>query len=371
MCIASFQLMARPEHLAVWNIKASDYPRGSTTERQLRFLLGYAILAPSSHNTQPWMFQVDEEGIDVYADHSRILSVIDADGRQLLMSVGGAILNLRIAMLRFGCTPHVELFPDPRHPGYVARISIAGTCEPRLDVVNLFDAIPARRTNRQTFAKIPVSQVITDHIIGAARQEGAWLVRLHPDERTSAAELIAAADRQQFQDERFRAELARWLVSNNSRRGDGIPGYSKSYGAPLSGANTLLVRSFDIGGRIAEGERDLVNGSPMLAVLGTERDDQRAWVAAGQAMQRALLTAGVHGLSVSFLNQALEIAEFRTEFETLTGQDHPQLVLRFGFGPASDSPTPRRSVNQVLGVPDLVAQIVGAGDAGSHEAVVD
>ena len=37
-----------------WQIKEQDFPhKGSVTE-QLLFLLRYAILAPWSHNTQPW-----------------------------------------------------------------------------------------------------------------------------------------------------------------------------------------------------------------------------------------------------------------------------------------------------------------------------
>jgi hypothetical protein len=343
--------MARPEHLTCWNISAGTYPRGASLMSRLRFLIGYAILAPSSHNTQPWRFQIDESGVDVYTDRSRLLEVIDGEGRQLFMSVGGALFNLRAAMRRFGHEPNVEFFPSKRETDLVARVTHGRKIATTIEDVELFDAIPARHTNRQPFDPVPVSFRITDALVRAAHREGAWLMRLHPDERTRAAELIAAADRKQFNDKRFRKELAHWLVSNKSARGDGIPGYSKSYGAP-STATTLLVRTFDIGGRVAEGERDLVNGSPMLAVLGTDRDDERAWLNAGQAMQRALLTACVHGLSASFLNQALELDEFRTEFEDLTGHGQPQLVLRFGYG-ATARPTPRRPVGEVLGAPEI------------------
>ena len=86
----------------------------------------------------------------------------------------------------------------------------------------------------------------------------------------------------------------------------------------------------------------------MLAVLGTPGDDQANWLAAGQAMQHALLTGRVHGLSASFLNQALELDHFRARFAEITGRGYPQLVLRFGYGPAVAQPTPRRGVDEVL-----------------------
>ena len=34
-----------------WAITEQDFPVAGSVEEQLRFLLGYAILAPSSHNT--------------------------------------------------------------------------------------------------------------------------------------------------------------------------------------------------------------------------------------------------------------------------------------------------------------------------------
>ena len=57
-----------------------------------------ATFAPSIHNTQPWRFRVRDNGIDVYADWRRRLDVIDPNGRQLIISVGAAIMNLRLAI---------------------------------------------------------------------------------------------------------------------------------------------------------------------------------------------------------------------------------------------------------------------------------
>ena len=42
-----------------WAIAEAAFPREGTLEEQLRFLVGYAVLAPSNHNNQPWLFAVD------------------------------------------------------------------------------------------------------------------------------------------------------------------------------------------------------------------------------------------------------------------------------------------------------------------------
>jgi len=38
---------------------------------RIRSLLSYAILAPSSHNTQPWRFEIAVNRVLFYADRSR------------------------------------------------------------------------------------------------------------------------------------------------------------------------------------------------------------------------------------------------------------------------------------------------------------
>jgi len=42
--------------VASWQINEQDFPRGEDSTEKLKFLIRYAILAPSSHNTQPWKF---------------------------------------------------------------------------------------------------------------------------------------------------------------------------------------------------------------------------------------------------------------------------------------------------------------------------
>ena len=42
-----------------------------------RAVVHAATLAPSVHNSQPWRFTMDDDGVDLYADEARRLSVLD------------------------------------------------------------------------------------------------------------------------------------------------------------------------------------------------------------------------------------------------------------------------------------------------------
>jgi nitroreductase len=80
----------REPEIQAWNIAENQFPKEGTRNEQLKFLLNYAILAPSSHNTQPWLFKiVDDNMIELYADRTLALAVVDPEDRALTISCGG------------------------------------------------------------------------------------------------------------------------------------------------------------------------------------------------------------------------------------------------------------------------------------------
>jgi hypothetical protein len=92
----------------------------------------------------------------------------------------------------------------------------------------------------------------------------------------------------------------------------------------------------------------LADGSPALGVLTTAEDTPRAWVAAGEAMIRAILCLGAAGYTTSYLNQPIEVPSLRPRLAALLGTaEHPQILLRAGRGPALE-PSVRRPISEVL-----------------------
>src|SRR5438045_7283586 len=84
-----------------WRVRDDDFYDLESRAAELEFLLQYAILAPSGHNTQPWSFKITSVGVEVYVDESRAMPILDPQERELLMSVGAAICNLRVAAAHF------------------------------------------------------------------------------------------------------------------------------------------------------------------------------------------------------------------------------------------------------------------------------
>lgn len=317
-----------------WTISEADYPAGDDIAQRLRFLLGYAILAPSSHNTQPWRFKIEDDAVELYADWSRALPVVDPDGRELLISCGAALETLLIAMRHFNLAAAVQ----PGDGDLLARITIQDG-EP--DEEALFAAIPRRHTDRHAYDDRRLPDELIERMVADAAQLGTWLVVV-PD-RERMADLIAAGDRAQMADPRFRRELAAWIRPNRSRRLDGMRGYGLGFGAAMSAVAPHVIRAFDTGARQARKDRELAQAAPLLAVFGTRTDTPADWLNAGRALQRALLRARAAGVSASHFNQPVEVNALRPDLAQAINRpaEYPQLLLRFGYGPGT-KPQPRR-----------------------------
>ena len=124
------------------------FPSWGGPSERLRFLLQWAVLAPSRHNTQPWSFEIEGDEVLVFADLARALPEADPDGRQLLMSCGAAAVNLKLAAAHFGLATSTEVVPAHRRDGLVARIRLEERRATTPEAEEMFQAIPRRRTNR-------------------------------------------------------------------------------------------------------------------------------------------------------------------------------------------------------------------------------
>jgi nitroreductase len=332
-----------------WNVESTAFPSDAPVGERLAFLVAYAVLAPSGHNTQPWRFRVVDDALELRADRDRRLPVVDPDDRALVISCGAALLHLRVAAQALERSASVELLPEGPHSDLLARLRMDGHGAEIPGAARLFTAIPRRRTNRSPFEDRLIPRRLLEQLVQDVEAEGARL-RLVTDAETKQrlAALVAEGDRRQMSDRRFRRELASWVRSNNSRQPDGIRAHG--FGIPdlVSHLGPLVMRTFDMGNRQAARDQQIAEGAPVLGVLGTDADDPPSWLLAGQALGRLLLRARSLELWASFLNQPIEVAALRPELAEVIGErGRPQLLLRLGYGPRPQ-PQPRRPAAHVL-----------------------
>jgi hypothetical protein len=329
-------------------IEEADFPWTGSLAEQYLFLLRYVVLAPSTHNTQPWKFSVSENGIEVFADYSRRLRAADPGNRELVMSIGAAMYNLRVAAGHFGfsCTIDYEYSGASDRPIAVAALApVPGYRE----TDSLFSCIVRRHTNRQPFLQSRVPRAVLNVFSGLA--EGSRVsLKISADGSLNGqvAELVAVADRMQLADPEFRRDVAEWMRPNWTERLDGIPVVNLGFKGVASALTPLAARVLDLGSMRGTGDRSLCSEAPALIILHSE-DSIPRWVEAGEILERVLLTLIREGLQASYFNMPIKVPELRVKLRSLLGiPSWPQVLLRVGFCLAEVSPTPRRPVEDVL-----------------------
>jgi nitroreductase len=306
--------------------------------------VGAAVLAPSMYNSQPWRFRLGRDYVDVLVDAGRRLPVSDATGWASRVGCGAALFNLRLALAVGGTPAVVRVQPDPDDPELLARLS-PDLPRPVLPVEGrLYRAVWRRRSNRAPFLDKPVPVAARSELIAAARAEDGWLrLLIGPAAVEVAAELVRVADQALRHDDGYQAELAAWTRRDRATAADGVPTVA---GGPAPQPHELLARR-DFGGPELAGDRDYER-EPLLAVIATTGDWPADQVQAGQVLQRVLLTATDLGLAASMFSQPIEVPGIRAQLGwALTGQDTPQMLLRFGYA-ISTPHSPRRPVSDVL-----------------------
>jgi hypothetical protein len=322
-------------------------------DRKLVFLAGYGTLAPSSHNSQPWRFQVTADGITVLADRSRALPVVDPHDRELAISCGAAVGFIEHAAPRFGLVPEVVVGDGGSNQDVIARLSFERGEPASGGDIAYFDAITRHRTTRSPFGKT----VVSPHVIHACEATGKtvgvdFIAISDPQVKVSIASLVAEGDQLQFDDPSFRRELALWIRSATMGSNDGMSDIGFGLPDVLAPVERFAVRTFDLGNGVAAADvRKILEGSPLLAVLSTTEDKQSDWVNTGRVLAGIVLRLTAAGLAFSYLNQPIEVASLRSKVNAAAGTEgFPQILLRIGAVKSGPPATARRALCDVVEV---------------------
>lgn len=331
-----------------YEVSEAGFPAaGSAADRSV-FLLRYAILAPSTFNTQPWKFAVRDGGVDVYADLMRRLPVVDPEGRELLLSIGAAIFNFRVAAARFGLHAAAHVYPEGFPDGCVTHLRLTPQRETEPGLQSLFPYMPLRHTNREPFllSRIPAAVRSVLHALPPEGRAG-LIVSMDGQLNTHVAELVAEADRALLSHQEYRTSIAEWTRPDWSQMADGIP--ASNLGVKVAtGLAPWAAKVLDLSRIKAAIDRNLCIEAPGLVVI-TGEESPGAWIEAGQMLERLLLTLVREGLQFSYFNMPVQVPDLRLRLRALLAVDvWPQLVLRIGYCLTEPRATPRRPLEDVL-----------------------
>jgi hypothetical protein len=310
-------------------------------------LVRYATLAPSSHNTQCWTFRVLERAITIEPDLSRRCPVVDPEDHHLFVSLGCAAENLAHAALAHGLQADARF--DAAGAGSITVALEATQARESL----LYRAIPARQCTRGDYDGSPLSAEEMRLLEQAGSGDGVRVILLtEPRRMEQVLEYVVAGNTAQLGDAAFVAELQEWIrfsADEAIRTRDGL--YSGASGNPSvpRWLGSLAMRWVLTPKSENERYARQVRNAAGIAVFASVASGKARWIEVGRCYERFALQATALGIRNAFLNQPVEVGSIRPQFAAMLGlgSERPDLVVRFGRGPALPL-SMRRPVRSVL-----------------------
>ncbi|GIH07857.1 putative NAD(P)H nitroreductase [Rhizocola hellebori] len=301
-----------------------------------------ALAAPSIFNTQPWLWAVGPDRLELRADRTRQLRVVDPDARLLTISCGVALHHATTALA--GNAVDTVLLPDPADRDLLAVLHLSGEAASGRTLAQLRRAITTRRTDRRPFSQAPVPAHTLDRLVAACAQQGAHLYQVPYQHLATLALAAVAAGALHLSNPDYRVELADW-THRPLWSGDGVPVET----AVEASARRVPVRDFaPFGGDTLPAGSDNDFGA-LYAIVYTDTDSTGSWLSAGMSLSAILLTATAAGLGTAPISDVTEAGAIREQLRQILPSGYPQVAVRLGHPQTGEPPaTPRRPPEEVI-----------------------
>lgn len=312
-----------------------------------KFMILQATQAPSGHNTQPWLFKMKENSIEIHPDFDKALPIVDPDHRELFISLGCAAENLCIAAFEQGYDAEVKI-NDTGIISVFLRKNEGGLHHP------LFPSIALRQTNRSVYNGQPIPENNLDMLrkIPADPSVRFYFYENGSSEFDAISSYVIRGNTIQMQDTAFVQELKSWMRYNKKHQNTTADGLSYAvFGAP--NLPMFIVKPI-MSGYLNEtkqnkGDIKKMQSSSHFVLFTTQANTIVQWIDLGRTLERFLLQSTRVGIVHAYLNQPNETANLSTDMARALNIPHeyPTILLRIGLGERMPY-SKRKTVEEVI-----------------------
>lgn len=330
-----------------WEINEKDFPEKEGIEQKIKFILGYAVLAPSTFNSQPWKCKIIKNKLEVYLDRSRITEKSDKSERFAHISMGAFLENILVASDYFGLKTELKLVKHKKTElQHIASINFSYK---KREKNKLFKAIKIRSTNRSLHKKKLIENKIQNEIYAFQDKE----IKIKFFDSRSRAEIIDISKLGDFNiwtDIEFRKEHVAWVRNNLTKEYDGMPGFGV-------GANTLtsflatpvILSPIFPKFQSKKNVKAIKSTNHFLVISSKESFDE--WLRVGMLFEKIALTLTNYGINISPMGQFIEDEQARSQLKKLVKPQkdfNVQIFTRVGYSKNSVPHSPRFPIENIL-----------------------
>jgi len=343
------------------DINPSDFLNLFSPEKKIKFLLRYAILAPSTHNSQPWLFKIKDNSCEVYYSADLKIPNADPEERDLFISIGCAIENLIIAAKYFNVFDSIH-YRLSYNDNLVAEIKFknldSNDLKTNLELELLLNTVINRINARGIFRDEPVSQNIIINIFKKISEEnekyeiGGFDINFLKEKEKieKLAELTGNGIKTAYRSKEFRKEMSKWLRNNFTFKKDGLPGYALKMPALISFFFPTLIRYINIGNKLADLNKRSIKSAPLVCVISAEEIERPLiWIKTGRLVERLMLEFNKEGYNTSIFVASIEMGDvYKKVQQVIDTQKRPQFIFVVGKVDSLHRPTDRFSVESKI-----------------------
>ena len=316
-----------------------EFPKLGTLGEQITFILEFGIRAPSTHNTQPWLFKRAGNKVLVLIDVTRKLAHADRSERDMYLSIGCLLKNIEIAGKYFGILEDIHI--NEAEGEHIATLTFREPRGQEGELLSLLLAIDRRYNARGKM--LSLSAIAHAQIVNTEKDDGVNVTFISDSGGMHTLGSLTKIGIEEFHhNQKFRNEFSRWMHGNFSKTRSGIHGYSVYMPTIISYILPTLIRFVDLGKYLGKLNEQGIASAPLAGVICTNDDSKKSWVNAGRTVESLALSAFSIGASASFFAAPIEDATCREKLRVLCHTDSlPQFLVVFGV-PEKKLPTTLR-----------------------------
>jgi hypothetical protein len=323
-------------------------PRSLSSQELLHEAACVACRAPSIANSQPWLWRISNDVLELRCDPSRQLPVADPHGQLMVISCGAVLHHATVVLAVLGAGVAVERVNDAADPVLLARLRLTGPHAVTAEDMRMHHGLRARRTDRRPFRGTgPLPASVIELLCDVAAPFGVTTHVFDAEQVDFLADAAHEAAHSHAENQSYRHEMAVWTTYRNAAARDGVPPTVAVPQVPRA----VPVRNF------APDSQPLLDAGPggdrytTYLAFATDTDTRADWLRTGEAVSAVLLTATTLGIASSVLSEVVEVPGARAQLHAMIAPaGFPQLTVRLGLNASGPDPplTPRRPCSEVI-----------------------
>jgi len=332
------------------NINQKGLHHYKTNEKKIEHLLRYAVLAPSTHNSQPWLFKINKNYCEIYINPEKVLNQADPSGRDMYISIGCCLENLILVAKFYGVYKKHEI----KLKGTLAcRVFFDFDIKKKRKVAyrSLVNTILKRKNMRGPYINKEIPANIIKLIMSLSNEypEVSLQILSSSEQIEGITKLTSRAIQLAYNSKLFRDEMSNWFIYNTSTKKEGIPGFTIMLPNILSYIFPFIVRNINIGRLIAFINKKSLKTARIICSFITKDNEKKTWIQVGQYAERVMLELQANNISTSIYVAAIEMKSLSKQLGIiLNSKKKPQFLFSAGYMQGERKYTPRYSPIQKI-----------------------